>query len=497
MLGYLKKKLRLFLNDGNVYPITTIVAASLYGLMYYYDKNYALINSKAQFVFLVSLYIILPILTYFILDFLLKHFYPKGSVRRFLLPLINMICFFAFIVVSIYGFQKLKLTLSLVLGVCLGVFLAKHIKKVVILQFILACLVLPKLVPNIYKEIVYSKKWMEQPDAIETVVFKKYPNVYVIQPDGYTSFSTFKDSIYNYDNSKFELFLKTEGFKTYDNYRSNYTSTLSSNSSMFSMKHHYYGNRTLGLNPRHNRRNEIVESNPVLRTFKHNNYKTFLMLQVPYLLSNRPAIDFDYCNFSLDEVSYISRGFSKQKELIEDTKLAIIENKASSNFFFIESMLPSHISTVYKASSSAKNERMKYLERIRLANLWLRELVSFITKEDPNGLIVIAADHGGYVGLNYTIESKTKVSNPLLKNSMFSSILAIKWPNNEEPKFDSELKTSVNLFRVLFSHLGEDESYLQNLQEDKSYIVIRKGAPTGVYEYINESGLAVFNNINE
>ncbi|WP_299118704.1 hypothetical protein [uncultured Winogradskyella sp.] len=483
------------MNDSKAYPIITIVASSLYALMYYYDKNYALINSKTQFLFLVSLYIILPLLTYFILDFLFKHFYPKENIRRFLLPVINLVCFFAFIVVSVYGFQKVKLVLSLVLGVCLGILFAKYIKKIVVIQFILAFLVLPKLIPDIYREVVYSKQWMEQPDTIEKVVFKKRPNIYVIQPDGYASFSTFKDSIYNYDNSEFEVFLKTKGFKTYDDYRSNYYSTLSTNSSMFSMKHHYYGNTTLGINPRHNRRNEIVESNPVLRILKHNNYKTFLMLQVPYLLSNRPNIDFDYCNFSLDEVSYISRGFSKQKELIEDTKAAIIENKYTSNFFFIESMLPSHITTEYKASSSAEKERVKYLEQVGQANEWLMELVNFITEKDPNGLIIIAADHGGFVGFNYTIESKTKVTDPILINSMFSSILAIKWPNNTRPNFDSEIKTSVNLFRVLFSHLSEDESYLDNLQDNKSYIIIRKGAPTGIYEYIDESGLAVFNKI--
>jgi hypothetical protein len=338
---------------------------------------------------------------------------------------------------------------------------------------------------------------MEQPDAIEEVVFKERPNIYVIQPDGYTSFSTFKDSIYNYDNSNFEAFLKAKGFKTYDEYRSNYYSTLSSNSSMFSMKHHYYGNTTLGINPNHNSRNEIVESNPVLRTLKHNNYKTFLMLQVPYLLSNRPSIDYDYCNISLDDISYISRGFSKQKDLIEDTKVAIIENKSTSNFFFIESMLPSHIITQYKASSSAENERIKYLEKIELANQWLTDLVNFITNEDPNGLIIIAADHGGYVGLNYTKECYNKTTDSQLINSMFSSLLAIKWPNNESPKFDSKIKTSVNLFRVLFSHLSKDESYLDNLQDDKSYMIIRKGAPTGVYEYIDDFGLAVFNKFEE
>ena len=250
MLGYFKRKINFFLNNNKAYPITTIVAGSLYALLYYYDKNYALINSKSQFLFLVSLYIILPLLMYYSINFLLKYIYPKGHVRKFLLPVLNMVCFLTFIVVSIYGFHKVKLVLALILGVCLGVLFAKHIKKIIVIQFILACLVIPKLVPDLYREIVYSKEWMEQLDTIETIAFKERPNIYVIQPDGYSSFSTFRDSIYNFDNSKFELFLKTRGFKTYDDFRSNYFSTLSSNSSMFSMKHHYYGNTTLGIKPK-------------------------------------------------------------------------------------------------------------------------------------------------------------------------------------------------------------------------------------------------------
>jgi hypothetical protein len=398
-------------------------------------------------------------------------------------------------VISTYGFQKVKMLFALCLGIGLGILLIKHIKKIVVLQILLWCLVLPMLIPDIYREVVYSKKWMEQPDDIETSVFKKQPNIYVIQPDGYANFSSFKNSLYNYDNTEFKGFLETKGFKTYDNFRSNYFSTLSSNSSMFSMKHHYYGNTTLGISTSHNARNAIVENNPVLRTLKYNGYKTFLMLQVPYLLANRPTIDFDYCNMSLDELSYLSKGFGKHKNLLKDTKAAIKANKSSRNFFFIESMLPSHIVTFYDPSSSAEKEREKYLDRIELANQELREFILFIEEEDPNGIIIIAADHGGYVGLNASSESQVKVDDPLIINSMFASALAIKWPNSEFPKFDNQLNTSVNLFRVLFSFLSNNKSYLDNLQDDKSYIIIRDGAPTGVYEYINEEGETVFKKI--
>ena len=71
-------------------------------------------------------------------------------------------------------------------------------------------------------------------------------------------------------------------------------------------------------------------------------------------------------------------------------------------------------------------------------------------------------------------------------------VIAIKWPNNEVPEYDSKIKTSVNLFRVLFSYLSNDESYLGQLQDDKSYMVIKNGAPTGVYEYIDNNSEITF-----
>ena len=62
----------------------------------------------------------------------------------------------------------------------------------------------------------------------------------MIQPDGYVSFSELKKGYYNYDNTDFEQWLSHQGFSLHHNFRSNYYSTLSANSSLFAMKHHYY-----------------------------------------------------------------------------------------------------------------------------------------------------------------------------------------------------------------------------------------------------------------
>ena len=69
--------------------------------------------------------------------------------------------------------------------------------------------------------------------------------------------------------------------------------------------------------------------------------------------------------------------------------------------------------------------------------------------------------------------------------------MAIYWAG-EAPESDQYLKTSVNLFRILFSHLAEDLSLLDHLQEDTSVNRLREGEPTGVYKMIGSDGTIIF-----
>ena len=74
-------------------------------------------------------------------------------------------------------------------------------------------------------------------------------------------------------------------------------------------------------------------------------------------------------------------------------------------------------------------------------------------------------------------------------------MLSIRWPNGEAPEIDSNMKSCVNVFRVLFSYLSGENKYLQNLQKNGSYLIIKDGAEPGVYEYIDNSGNIVFKKI--
>ena len=95
------------------------------------------------------------------------------------------------------------------------------------------------------------------------------------------------------------------------------------------------------------------------------------------------------------------------------------------------------------------------------------------------------------------MESRKKVLDSDLVRSIFSSNLSIKWPNAPDDHFKESLNSNVNLFRVLFSYLSENNTYLNQLEEDKSYMQIYEGAPFGVYEYLNENGEVVFESIED
>lgn len=483
-----------FLESNEQYPIIAAIGAGLYPLLYYYNANFTLINSWAQFAFFILSFIIIPIVLFSLSHTLFKKYDSESRYIDFLIPAFNLIAFVFFIILVTYGFENKLIILCLLVALILAIIFYKHINKIIVIQYILAILVFTKLIPDLYKVVTYSATWKEQPDTIKDAVFKKKPNIYIIQPDGYANFSELKKGYYNYDNSSFENFLRDENFKLYNNYRSNYKSTLSSNSSMFSMKHHYYNNTKTGHNELYNTREIIVGDNPVISILKNNNYKNFLLLERPYLLVNRPKVHYDYCNINFNEISFFARGFEIKKDVIKELDRVINENVSTNNFHFICLMRPSHVSVHKTESKGVEKERENYLTDLEKANNQLREIIKIIKEKDSNGLIVIAADHGGFIGLNYSLETEIKQTDKNIINSIYTSALAIKWPDNA-PSLDKNINTSVNLFRVLFSYLSENESYLDYLEEDKSYGLINKGAPYGVYEYIDENGNVVFNKL--
>ncbi|WP_157823428.1 hypothetical protein [Olleya sp. 1-3] len=487
----MKKRLSNFINNKNILPLLVGIASGLYPMLYYFNANYTQANSVSQLLFFSFLFIVVPVLIFSIFNYFSKKIKLLEANKFKLFVLLDIGFFGSFILISTFRFQLIYIIPLIIVALCCALFFSKHLKKIVVFQFLLVVMALVSLIPTIFKHVTYSKQWLEQPDAITKVIFKTTPNVYFIQVDGYANVDKLSKGPYGYENSSFNSYLKEAGFKNYSDYRSNYYSTLSSNSSLLAMKHHYYSNPDHSFAELSHARENIVSKNPVLEIFKNNMYKTHLLMDKYYFLLNRPTLGFDYSNIKYKDVPFRYKGLGPVRDVISDLKTVLPKDTLTSNFYFIQKLLPSHVTNSSSESVHKITEKENYLNKLQQANLWLQEIITLIDSQDKNALIIITADHGGFVGFNTTLEARIKQSDPDLIYSIYTAMLAIKW-NGMPPDFDNKFKTPVNFFRILFSYLGENESYLDHLEDDSSYIMINQGAPFGVYKYIDNQGETVF-----
>lgn len=496
MINNLRMFILKFIKSNKDFPFIAALSAGLYPILYYYASNFGHANSLEHVVFFIIAFIGIPFLSIVLFRFIFSKVSGLKVYRKYIIPVLNILCFGTLVVICTSGFNIWIIALVLLVALALGILFAKHIKKLMVFQLFLAFVAIFHMAPKLYSAIFQSSEWMNQPDQIEVVEFKKTPNVYLIQPDGYANFSELKKGHYKIDNIDFENYLTSKGFSLYNDYRSNYFSTISSNASLFSMRHHYYNHMQQKRVESYNSRSIIAGNNPVIDIFKNNNYKTSLLLESEYLIVNRPKMNYDYSNILYSEMPYLSKGFHIKRNLVEDVKTAIQLNSESNNFYFIEKIAPGHIAQSRYNNAGKIEERLLYIDRIKEANTWLKNIIETIENNDSNSLIILMADHGGFVGMDSIYEAKIKQDDDALIQSVFTAALAVKWPNGQKPN-GLEFKTSVNFFRNLFSYLSDDASYLNHLQEDASYLAIKKEAPLGVYKAVDKDNNVIFERITD
>ena len=231
--------------DTRRFQILAAVAAGLYPLIHYYNGNLEMANSWIQLLFLLGIGIVLPALL-MVLSRPIFRIEPLQKFAKYRVAAINLAFFFGLLSMLILQSNRKIIVLVFLGAALLSFILHKYLSKIVILQYILAILSIFTFIPKAGFALKHTNDWALPVDDIATTSFKKHPNIYVIQPDGYTSFSTLKKAPYNYLNTNFEDWLASESFVSYDDFRSNYYSTLTSNSSLFAMRHHYYGNTYKG-----------------------------------------------------------------------------------------------------------------------------------------------------------------------------------------------------------------------------------------------------------
>ena len=484
-----------FLSSPIVSPTLAGIGAGLYPLFFYYSNNYALINSWNHLGFFIIFFLISPIVFFWLCHFIFKKAGKKYRLKAFVF--FNISAFLSFIVLCLYAGVKIGLMAgALGNGALVAAFLSKHFKKFVLLQRVLAAINLLWLIPTIFEQLNYDDSWIQQPDNIEQAVFTKKPNVYYIQPDGYVNFSELDKGYYKLGENPHQGYLEGKDFKLYPDVRSNYASTVVSNAATFMMKHHYY-NYGFNFTEITNGRQIIMRDNPVLKIFKKNGYKTHFISELPYLLANKPKIGYDKCNFNKNNISYITNGFNGKQNVLDSLGRYLKEDLNKPKFFFIQVYKPGHVTSKKTDEKSFEADKQLWIDNLKISNRQQQEVIDTILATDPNALIIIMSDHGGYLGWENMMGVRTKTEDFEKLRSAFSTNLAIKWPDKAPPSFDTKFKSGVNVFRILFSYLSDDVSYLKHLQDDSSYTIIQYGAPNGIYKVLDANGEIVFEKRNK
>ncbi len=481
----IRNRLLAFIAAEKDVPLLAGLSVGLYWLTFYYSKNFALADSPQQILFFTAYYLLLPVAAIYTVYLLLGIFGLQRYGKNWLF--VGISGFFLYYMSQMNGL--LYPAAWILVAAILSIWLKRYYKLAILLLFFITIFNLKPIAGIAYRSAIASNNWKKLPDGIESVKFSKHPNVYYIQPDGYTSFSNLKSNPhYRMDVASYHAFLEAHGFTVYDDYRSNYCTTLLSNAATFSMRHHYAQADVA----KHSARNIIMGGNPVLRIFKSNGYRTNFITESPYLIMNRPALGYDYTNFPYSEMPFFGDGFESGygKDVLADLKLRMKTTGKTGNFFFIEKFLPCHITGSPTKSRGPEKERENYRINLKHANQWLEETVAYITANDPDGIVIIGGDHGGYVGFSYTGEAATQTKDPDLIKSMFGAQLAIKWNDSGATQYDTQLKTGINLFRTLFSYLASEKKYLDHREENGSYMQLN--SPSGLYRYIDDDGNVVF-----
>jgi hypothetical protein len=339
-----------------------------------------------------------------------------------------------------------------------------------------------------YVERVASWKDWTSTQKFESFVLKKKPNIYLIQPDGFVAKKAAINSLYQWEKGSFYDQLEGRGLEINYDYRSNYPTTLSSNTALFTGQHHYFDRGNMEGELFH-ARDIIMGENAALNTLKSNGYTLNAILEHSYLLLNHPETVYDHLNVK-DEDLHVMPDYQLYKDVEKDLYQLMEQNKSEPQFYFVEILQPGHIPAVASAKDGIEKGRTDYLKSLNTVTTILLNMVNSIIKKDPEAIIIIAADHGGFVGFKTTAQAYEAPTTDLeLKQSLFNALFAIKAPSDFRT-YQENIKSSVGVFPNLFSYLASQPLPIDSL-DNSSYIFIKKVNARGVYKYYNTDGKPV------
>ena len=350
----------------------------------------------------------------------------------------------------------------------------------------------------ILKLIPATKQTKHQQINFDETLVKSKPNVYLLLFDEYPGYKSLKDS-FSFRNDSLYQFLESKDFKILKTF-SNYNMTFYSMASMLNMQ--YIDKPFIPLrNTMENDQQRIKEIKSALAVqyfismgYSFTNYSIFDILDKPSVKGNSFVISqatlitnkiffnkllhdigWNFINgrLKIPYLNYMAMHEDRNNKLIIKR---LLENKPQPNFppqFVYAHFTMPHppiyydsagnylpIETFFKEDNYLNKQ--KFLSQLKYTNSKIKKIVTALSSNDPNAIVIVMSDHG-YRGYRITTNNE-----PL----HFNNICAVRLPDkNHLPMNDS--MSNVNFFRYLFncefnqkiSYLRDSSVFLKDVQQ--------------------------------
>ena len=285
------------------------------------------------------------------------------------------------------------------------------------------------------------------------------PDIYLLVYDAYVHNETMM--AYGIDNSQQENYLEELGFTLYPHTYSVADTSLDTMGRVLNASVDYGSVRQAVSG------NAAVTS--LLKTF---GYETHGVFSSDYFFRNAsPAYDHWFpepqaTSLLLTEAIFTGE-FRFDQEFIEEdledfftTKREVFQPHSNPTFLYAHSRFPGHSQN---SGRCLPNETQLFVERLKLANLEMRQDLDLLTENDPKAIIIVAGDHGPYLTKNcyHTFDAfKLSEITRLDIQDRNGTFLAIRWPTIRFAEFD-DIVVLQDLFPSVFAYLFNDTSILE------------------------------------
>ena len=319
----------------------------------------------------------------------------------------------------------------------------------------------------------------------EQVELARTPNIYFICLESYHGFGAMRD-LYGFDNAEFREFLVENGFAVAEDVLSNYSFTMTSLQSFFQMGHHYaagaFGNHD-SLYARGFLSGSGTYYNPVLRILKRNGYDVVYLLPTDYYY--RPGAGL--VDHSLLDESWpfaplkasLPRFIGREPEtVVPDYPRRVAETLAhwplERPTFFFAKLGAEHSADDYDYRTDREAFVARYVQAVVRENAAIEALCRQIAARDPQGLVVLAGDHGAQSykcrGRGFAAtKSAGDVAAARLVRDCHDVLLAIRRGTEEPSPYPH--RSLVNVMRFVFAQLGGGAALERAAAADSAYLL--------------------------